>query len=123
MKFEQFTDLIAPVFANNAAEINDFVLRSTFDRLFDQNSNGTIEQEEFESLLTLLKAFNNNRNDLEKNVFLYENLRQTFANRNNRISFKGKRISLVIQFFLFIYFYLEFSEFVQCGYVRELLMG
>jgi folate-dependent tRNA-U54 methylase TrmFO/GidA len=90
MKFEQFIDLIAPVFANNAAEINDFVLRSTFDRLFDQNSNGTIEQEEFESLLTLLRAFNTNKNDLEKKNLLYENLRKAFANCNNHISFKGK---------------------------------
>jgi len=90
MKFEQFIDLITPVFANNAAEINDFILRSTFDRLFDQNSNDTIGQEEFESLLTLLRAFNTNKNDLEKKILLYENLRQIFANRNNHISFKGK---------------------------------
>jgi hypothetical protein len=90
MKFEQFIDLIAPVFANNAAEINDFILRSTFDRLFDQNSNDTIGQEEFESLLTLLRAFNTNKNDLEKKILLYENLRQIFANHNNHISFKGK---------------------------------
>jgi hypothetical protein len=122
MKFEQFTDLIAPVFANNAAEISDFVLRSTFDRLFDQNSNGTIEQEEFDSLLTLLRAFNANSDDLEKKFLLYENLQQTFANRNNHISFKGKRIEIQIVYFR-IYSYLEFSEFVQCGYVRELLMG
>lgn len=105
MKFEQFIDLIAPVFANNAAEISDSILRSTFDRLFDQNSNDTIEQGEFESLLTLLRAFNTNKNDLEKKFLLYENLRKTFANRNNHISF------------------LEFSQFVKCGYVRELLMG
>jgi len=90
MKFEQFIDLIAPVFANDAAEISSFVLRSTFDRLFDQNSNGTIEQEEFESLITLLRAFNTNKNDLDKKILLYENLRKTFANRNNHISFKGK---------------------------------
>ncbi|UJR25779.1 hypothetical protein I4U23_007132 [Adineta vaga] len=105
MKFEQFTDLIAPVFANNAEDINDFTLRSTYDRLFDQKSNGTIDQEEFQSLLKLLKAFNRNQNDLEKNFYLYETLRQTFAHQNNHISFQ------------------EFSEFVKCGYVRELLMG
>jgi hypothetical protein len=92
MKFEQFIDLIAPVFANNAAEISDFVLRSTFDRLFDHNSNGNIEQEEFQSLLTLLRAFNTHKNDLERHVSLNENLRKTFARRNNRISFKGKII-------------------------------
>ncbi|CAF0725620.1 unnamed protein product [Rotaria sp. Silwood1] len=105
MNFEQFIDLIAPVFANNAAEINDFILRSTFDCLFDQNSNGTIEQEEFDSLLILLKAFNTNENNFEKKILLYEHLQQTFTNRNNHISFK------------------EFSEFVKCGYVRELLMN
>ena len=89
MKFEQFTDLIAPVFAHNAADINDFILRSTYDRLFDQKSNGTIDQEEFHSLLKLLKAFNRNQNDLERNFYLYETLRQTFAHRNNHISFQG----------------------------------
>ena len=97
MKFEQFIDLIAPVFANNAAEINEFILRSTFDCLFDQNSNGTIEHEEFESLLTLLQAFNTNKNDIDKKTLLYENLRTTFANRNNHISFKGKRKSVGIK--------------------------
>jgi hypothetical protein len=94
MKFEQFIDLIAPVFANNAAEINDYILRSTFDRLFDHNSNGSIEREEFESLLTLLRAFNTNQNDIERKILLYENLRKTFANQNNHISFKGKNISM-----------------------------
>ena len=89
MKFEQFTDLIAPVFANNVAEISEFVLRSTFDRLFDQNSNGTIEQEEFQSLLTLLKAFNNNAHDSEKYAFLNEHLREAFAHRSHHMAFKG----------------------------------
>ena len=59
MKFEQFIDLIAPVFANECSRNKYFVLRSTFDRLFDQNSNGTIEQEEFESLLILLQGLMN----------------------------------------------------------------
>ena len=123
MKFEQFIDLIAPVFANNAAEISDFVLRSTFDRLFDQNSNGSIEKEEFESLLTLLRAFNTNQNDFERKIFLYENLRTTFADRNNHISFNGKSIEIAIRRKNHLLFSLEFSEFVKCGYVRELLMG
>jgi hypothetical protein len=79
IKFQQFTELIAPIFANEAAEISSFVLRSTFDRLFDQNSNGTIEQEELQSLLILLQGFN-----MTKQNLLYENFR-----RNNRISFKG----------------------------------
>ena len=90
MKFEQFIDLIAPVFANHAAEINDFVLRSTFDRLFDQNSKGYIERQEFESLITILRAFNTNQTDIERKIFFYENLRKIFADRNNHISFKGK---------------------------------
>jgi len=123
MTFEQFIDLIAPVFANNAAEISDLILRSTFDRLFDQNSNGTIEQEEFKSLLTLLRAFNTNKNDLEKEILLYENLRKTFANRNNHISFKGKTNSNKKKTRKIFSSILEFSEFVKCGYVRELLMG
>ncbi len=87
MKFEQFTDLIAPVFANDAAEISSAVLRSTFDRLFDQNSNGTIEQEEFDSLLILLQGIN-----VYKQNLLHENLRQIFGSRTNHISFKGKNI-------------------------------
>lgn len=90
MNFEQFIDLIAPVFANNAADINEFMLRSTFDRLFDLNSNGTIEQEEFDSLVILLKAFNKNESDLEKKIRSYENLRQRFIDCNKHISFKGK---------------------------------
>lgn len=97
MKFEQFIDLIAPVFANNAAEINDFVLRSTFDRLFDQNINGSIDKEEFQSLLTLLRAFNTNQTDLERRLAFYENLRDAFANRNNQISFQGKSIFIILK--------------------------
>jgi hypothetical protein len=120
MKFEQFTDLIAPVFANNAAEISDFVLRSTFDRLFDHNCNGTVEQDEFQSLLTLLKAFNVNKNYLEKKFLLNENLRQTFAHRKNHISFKGKIINTKTTYS--ISSHSEFCDFVKCGYVRELLM-
>ena len=91
MNFEQFIDLIAPVFANNAAEISDFILRSTFDCLFDQNSNGTIQQEEFDSLLTLLRAFNANKYDLDEEKPLHKNLRQIFINGNNHISFQGKQ--------------------------------
>lgn len=97
MKFEQFIDLIAPVFANNAAEIHDFVLRSTFDRLFDQNINGSIDKEEFQSLLTLLRAFNTNQTDLERRLAFYENLRDAFANRNNQISFQGKSIFIILK--------------------------
>jgi hypothetical protein len=87
MKFEQFTELIAPIFANDAAEISSFVLRSTFDRLFNQNSKSTIEQEEFDSLLILLQGFNTYKLNL-----LHENLRQIFDNRKNHISFKGKHL-------------------------------
>jgi hypothetical protein len=97
MKFEQFIDLIAPVFANHAAEINDFILRSTFDRLFDQNSHGFVERQEFESLITLLRAFNTNQMDIERRISLYENVRKTFANQNNLISFNGKNTSIMIQ--------------------------
>lgn len=89
MKFEQFIDLLAPVFANNAAEINEFVLRSTFDRLFDQNCNGSIDKEEFQSLLTLLRAFNRNQTDLERKNSFEENLHETFVNGMNEISFEG----------------------------------
>ena len=89
MKFEHFIDLLASGLANNAAEISEYVLRSTFDLLFDQNSNGSVEQDEFQSLLTLLRAFNLNEMKSERKMFLDEHLRQTFATRNNRIGFKG----------------------------------
>lgn len=126
MNFERFIDLITPVFANKAAEINDFVLRSTFDRLFDQNWNGTIEQKEFDSLLIILKAFNTNKDDIDKKPLLYANLRQTFTNANNQITFKGKKRKVHTKrskcFSFWFSSHLEFSEFVKCGYVRELLM-
>jgi hypothetical protein len=80
IKFQQFTELIAPIFANEAAEISTFALRSTFDRLFDLNSNGTVEQGELQSLLILLQGWNTTKQN-----FLQENLP-----RNNHISFKGK---------------------------------
>jgi hypothetical protein len=115
IKFEQFIDLLGPIFANDAAEISPFVLRSTFDRLFDQNSNGTVEQGEFESLLILLQGMNKN-----KQYLLHENLRQMFPSRNNHISFKGIKYQEQKQI---IHFHLEFNEFVKCGYLRELLMG
>ena len=89
MNFEQFTDLIAPVIANDAAEISAFVLRSTFDRLFDQNSNGTIEKEEFQSLINLLKGLNNNQSNLDKTSTSNGNLRRLFIHRNGHITFKG----------------------------------
>ncbi|CAF2464757.1 unnamed protein product [Rotaria sp. Silwood2] len=100
LNFEQFTDLITPIFANDAAEFSSFVLRSTFDHLFDLNSNGTIEQEEFESLFLLLQGFNS-----KKQILLQENLRQMLGNRNKHISFK------------------EFYDFVKCGYLRQLFMS
>jgi len=125
MKFEHFIDLLAPVLANNAAEISEYVLRSTFDLLFDQNSNGSVEQDEFQSLLTLLRAFNLNEMKSERKMFLDEHLRQTFATRNNRIGFKGNiYINMQIEAeSITISCFLEFSEFVKCGYVREILMG
>ncbi|CAF0827259.1 unnamed protein product [Rotaria sordida] len=58
LNFEQFTDLITPIFANDAAEFSSFVLRSTFDHLFDLNSNGTIEQDEFEALFFITSSLN-----------------------------------------------------------------
>ena len=78
---------MTPVFANDAAEISISVLRSTFDRLFDQNSNGTIEQPEFQSLSILLHGYNPAKQNL-----LFENLRQILSTRVSHISFKGKRI-------------------------------
>lgn len=78
---------MTPIFANDAAEISNSVLLSTFDYLFDQNSNGTIEQEEFDSLLILLQGLNTYKLNL-----LHENLRQKFGNRTHHISFKGKNL-------------------------------
>ncbi|CAF1045712.1 unnamed protein product [Adineta ricciae] len=83
MRFEQFIDLITPLFANDAVEISHFVLRSTFDYLFDQNSNGSIEPQEFEPLFLLLHG-----NDASKLNLFHEHLRQIFSNRSNHISFK-----------------------------------
>lgn len=85
MKFEEFINLITPVFANEAAEISNTLLRSTFDRLFDQNSNGTIEPGEFDSLFILLHGLNS----FKLNLF-HENLRQIFGTHAHHISFKGK---------------------------------
>jgi hypothetical protein len=87
IKFERFTELIAPVFANDAAEISSFVLRSTFDCLFDQNSNGSVEQEEFRSLLILLHGV-----DTHKQSLFHENLRHIFGSHSNHISFESKNI-------------------------------
>lgn len=89
MSFEQFTDLLTPVVACNAAEITDSILRSTFDCLFDQDSNGTIEQEEFQSLLILLNTFNS-KADSERKSFINEILQETFSRRHNHLTFKGK---------------------------------
>jgi len=117
IKFGQFIDLITPIFANDAAEISSFVLRSTFDCLFDQNSNGKIEQEEFDSLLILLQGFNTYKQNL-----LHENLRQIFDHRTNHISFTGKYIQRKTNKKA-IHLYLEFYDFVKCGYLRELFMS
>ena len=117
MKFEQFADLITPVFANDAAEISTIVLRLTFDHLFDQNSNGTVEQEEFESLCILLQGFNTYKKNL-----LQENLRQMLGNRNKHISFKGIHIQNKYKILNF-FFSLEFYDYVKCGSLRNLLMS
>ncbi|CAF0842538.1 unnamed protein product [Rotaria sordida] len=78
LNFEQFTDLITPIFANDAAEFSSFVLRSTFDHLFDLNSNG----------------FNSKKQNL-----LQENLRQMLGNRNKHISFQGINIPKILNGF------------------------
>jgi hypothetical protein len=87
MTFEDFIVLIDPIFANEAAEVSTSVLRSSFDNLFDQNSNGTIEIEEFESLSVLLHGWIGKKKHLSD-----DNLRQTFSNRFNHISFQGRAI-------------------------------
>ena len=87
MRFEQFIDLITPLFASDAVEISHFMLRSTFDYLFDQNSNGSIEPQEFEPLFLLLHGNNASKLDL-----FHEHLRQIFSNRSNHVSFKGKNV-------------------------------
>ncbi|CAF0780505.1 unnamed protein product [Didymodactylos carnosus] len=94
MKFETFSDLIAVVFANDA-DIDTYTLRNTFDHLFDQNNNGTIEREEFESLLTLLQAFHHEKH-LQNNFQLTESFSRVFEDRNNHISFKAKRATALI---------------------------
>ena len=85
MSFEQFILLIDPILGNETTEISPGVLRWTFDSLFDQNSNGTIEREEFESLLILLHGWIENKKYLTD-----ENLRQIYSSRLNHISFQGK---------------------------------
>lgn len=94
MKFEQFIDLISPVLSCHVADLTDSVLRTTFDRLFDQNSNGTIEQDEFQSLLILLNSFNN-KTDFEKKFFIDESLQQTFHRRRHHLTFKGEKIEFI----------------------------
>lgn len=85
MKFEQFVDLIVPIFANEAVEVTSTVIRSTFDQLFDQNSNGVIELEEFDCLFRLLHGI-----DSYKQNLLHENFRLLCNHRSNHLSFKGK---------------------------------
>ncbi|CAF2049859.1 unnamed protein product [Rotaria magnacalcarata] len=99
IKFEQFTDLITPVFANEVSEVSSFVLRATFDNIFDQNSNGKIEQKEFEAIFILLQGSNTDKQQL-----LQENFRQILGRRTKHITFK------------------EFYDFVKCGYLRQLFM-
>ncbi len=87
IKFEQFTELIAPIFANDAAEISMFVLQSTFDCLFDQTSNGTIGQDQFDSLLTLIHGVNAHKRHL-----LHENFRHLFGSHSNHVSFESIKL-------------------------------
>ena len=117
MKFKVFIDLIAPLFVNDAAEISNSVLRSTFDRLFDQNSNGKVEQQEIASLLILLQGF-----DTYKHNLSHENRTQILNNRNNQIAFKGKNIQERATG-NHPFYYLEFYDFVKCGYLRDLFMN
>ncbi|UJR23132.1 hypothetical protein I4U23_026152 [Adineta vaga] len=100
LQFEKFVDLVTPLFAYDTIEISSFVLRSTFDYLFDHNSNGSIEPPEFEPAFILLHG-----NHSDKLNLFHENLRRIFTNRSNHVSFK------------------EFSEFVKYGYLRELFMS
>ena len=87
MKFERFTDLVAPMFANNAAEISETVLRSTFDGLFDQHCHGIIAEAEFASLVTLLKGFSISGKSLRS-----DSAGHMFTDRSNHISFKGRTV-------------------------------
>jgi hypothetical protein len=91
MTFEQFTNLIVPIFVNKAADINDSVLRCTFDCLFDQNFNGTIEREEFQSLLQLLQMFNHNTFESRDESFSNINLPFECLDRNDDVTFQGNR--------------------------------
>lgn len=116
MRFERFIDLITPLFANDAVEISPFVLRSTFDYLFDQNSNGSIEPPEFEPLFLLLHG-----NDASKLNLFQEHLRQLFSNRSIHVSFKGKIIKHQ-KVSKHLDTHLEFADFVKYGYLRELFM-
>ena len=84
MNFKTFTDLISSVFVNETVFVSSHVLRLTFDALFDQNSNGTIEPEEFESLYILLQGYNEH-----DRVLFNENFRRIIGNRNHCVSFKG----------------------------------
>ena len=94
MKFERFTDLVAPMIANNAAEISETVLRSTFDGLFDQHCHGIIAEDEFESLVTLLKGFTIHGNDGHEKSLISDRAGHLFTDRSNHISFKGRTTSV-----------------------------
>ena len=74
-----------PIFANEAVEVTSGVIRLTFDQLFDQNSNGTVELEEFDPLFRLLHGI-----DLYKQNLMHDNFRQLCNHRSNHLSFKGK---------------------------------
>ena len=95
MKFERFTDLVAPMFANNAAEISETVLRSTFDGLFDQHCHGIIAEDEFASLVTLLKVFDVNGNQCYEKSSMSDAAGHMFTNRNKPISFRGKSVCAI----------------------------
>ena len=86
MPFEQFALLIDPILSNDTADLSSAVLRWSFDSLFDQNTNGNVEKEEFESLFILLRGWVENKKYLSD-----ENLRQLYPSRLNHISFQGRR--------------------------------
>lgn len=52
--------------------IHESALRHAFDLLLDLNSNGTIERNEIEVLLNLLKSFNKDPSDVDLKQFVFQ---------------------------------------------------
>ncbi len=108
LTFVKFCELLSPMITG---KYNDHQLRQTFEKL-DSDNDHFLNQQELENFLIVVGR--------SESIYKIENIISQLTTRG-KLSFEGTQLNLCL-FFCSLLLCIDFKQFINDGFARELLM-